>query len=76
MKFPTESEIFANATNQTSINNEKNGKSERILDSSGNGMLRKRIIPPREKVLVDARDPLPVFLLADPAYHVLPLLMK
>ena len=28
------------------------------------------------KILLEGRDPLPVFLLGDPAYPVLPFLMK
>ena len=39
-------------------------------------MLRKRIIPSCEKILLDGRDPVPVFLLGDPAYPLLPFLMK
>ena len=41
-----------------------------------NGMLRKRIIPSCEKILLEGRDPVPVFLLGDPAYPLLPFLMK
>lgn len=41
-----------------------------------NGMLQKRIIPPYKEVLVKERDPVPVFLLGDPVYHVLPLLVE
>ena len=39
-------------------------------------MLRKRIIPSCEKILVEGRDPVPVFLLSDPAYPLLPFLMR
>ena len=39
-------------------------------------MLRKRIIPPFEKILVERRDPVPVFFLGDPAYPLLKFLMK
>ena len=47
-----------------------------FLNSSINGMFRKRIIPPCEKILVEGRDPIPVSLLDDPAYPLLPFLMK
>ena len=51
-------------------------QSGKILNSSINGMLQKRIIPPCQNVLVGRKDPVPVFLLGDPAYPLLPLLMK
>ena len=47
-----------------------------FLNSSINGMLQKRIIPPCEKILVDGRNPVPVFLLGDPTYPLLPFLLK
>ena len=54
----------------------KPGKSGQILNSSTNGMLQKRIIPPYKEVLVKERDLVPVFLLGDPVYYVLPLLVE
>ena len=36
-----------------------------FLNSSINGMLRKRIIPPCDTILAEERDPVPVFLLGD-----------
>ena len=47
-----------------------------FLNFSIIGMPRNRIIPPCEKILVEGRDPAPVFLLGDPAYPPLPFLMK
>ena len=38
-------------------------------------MLRKKIIPPCEKILVEGRDPVPVFFLGDPAYPLVPFVM-
>ena len=38
-----------------------------FLNSSISGMLRKRTIPPCEKILVEGIDPVPVSLLGDPA---------
>ena len=38
-----------------------------FLNCSINRMLRNRIIPPCEKILVEERNPVPVFLLVDPA---------
>ena len=46
-----------------------------FLNLSINGMFQNRIIPPYEKILAEGRDPVPVFLLGDPAYP-LPFLMK
>ena len=46
-----------------------------FLNFSINGMFQNRIIPPCEKILAEERDPVPVFLLGDPAYP-LPFLMK
>ena len=39
-------------------------------------MLRKRIIPPCEKIWVEGRDPVPVFFLSDRVYPVYPFVMK
>ena len=39
-------------------------------------MSRNRIIPACEKILVEGRDHVPVFLLADPAYPLLSFLIK
>ena len=47
-----------------------------FLNFSINGMLQNRIMPPCEKILAEGRDPVPVFLLGDPAYPLLPFLMK
>ena len=47
-----------------------------FFNSSISWMLRNRIIAPCEKILVEGRDPVPVFLLGDPAYPLLPILMK
>ena len=47
-----------------------------FLNSSINGMLQKRAIPPFEKILVEGRDPAPIFLLGDPAYPFLPFWLK
>ena len=41
-----------------------------FLNSSVNGMLRKRIIP-CGKILLKGRDPVPVFLLSIPAYPLM-----
>ena len=41
-----------------------------FLNSPIIGMLQNRIIPPCEKILVEGRDPVPVFLLGDPAYKI------
>ena len=46
-----------------------------FLNSSINGMLQNRIIPPCENILVEGRAPVSVFLLGDPAYPLLPFLM-
>ena len=47
-----------------------------FLNFSINGMRQIIIIPPCEKILVKEKDPVPVFLLGDPAYPPLPYLTK
>lgn len=47
-----------------------------FLNSSINRMLTKRIIPPCEKIFVEGRNPVLVFLLGDPVYPLLQFLMK
>lgn len=47
-----------------------------FANSKLNSMLKSEIIPACRSFIIDNEDPVPVFLLGDPAYPLMPYLMK
>ena len=47
-----------------------------FANSKLNEMLRNEVIPPCKRHVLEGEDPLPVFLLGDPAYPLMPYIMK
>ena len=47
-----------------------------FANSKLNWMLRNEVIPVSKWQILDSEDPLPVFLLGDPAYPLMPYIMK
>ena len=45
-------------------------------NSAFNGMFRDRIIPKCERIIVEGDPAVPVCIIGDPAYSLLPFLMK
>ena len=50
--------------------------SRMFANSKLNKMLRNEVIPPCKQHVLEGEDPLPVFLLGDPAYPLMPYIMK
>lgn len=47
-----------------------------FANSQLNQMLRDEVIPPCKRQVIDGEDPVPVLLLGDPAYPLMPYIMK
>ena len=47
-----------------------------LANSQLNRMLRDEVIPPSKQQVIDGKDPIPVLLIVDPAYPLMPYIMK
>ena len=47
-----------------------------FANSTLNQMLRNEVIPSCKRHILDGEDPIPIFLLGDPAYPLMPYIMK